>query len=121
VARYGVMLGCDGAVDAAATDARRNELRGARVFVRIEPANEDDIDGPRRRFALSAGLAARLGIGDGALIELRGEGAVALRGWVRVAGGADDAVPVGPSALRLLAATPGDRIELRAVRPAPEV
>ena len=30
-----------------------------RIFVRIEAANEDDIDGPRRRFALSHTLALR--------------------------------------------------------------
>jgi hypothetical protein len=45
-----------------------------------------------------------------------------LRGWARLADGAsDEAVAIGPTGLRLLAAAPGDRVELRAVRPTPEV
>lgn len=118
--RYGVVLDGAGAVDSAATEAVRKDLTADLVHVRLEAANEDDIEGPRRRIAISRRLAEALNIDDGELIELRAAGAVPLRGWARIAeGGPEAAVAVGPLALKLLRARPGDRIELRAVRAIP--
>ena len=118
--RYGVMIDGTGAVDAAATVAVRKDLSADLVHVRLEAANEDDIDGARRRIAISSRLAAALNIDEGALIEMRAAGAVPLRGWARIAeGGPDAAIAVGPLALKVLRARAGDRIELRAVRPLP--
>ena len=104
----------------AATEAVRKDLAADLVNVRLEAANEDDIDGPRRRIAISKRLAGALNIDDGDLIELRSAGAVPLRGWARIAeGGPEAAVAVGPLAMKLLRARAGDRIELRAVRAIP--
>ena len=119
-ARYGVFFGPDGRPDEAATSAKRDALRGRRVFIRLETAGEDDIDGPRRCFVLAQALARRLGVGAGDLIELRGPAAVPLRGWVRVTEqGPANAIALGPAGLRLTGASPGDRVEVRAVRAAP--
>jgi len=118
--RYGVVIDAAGGVDAAATEAVRKDLAADLVHVRLEAANEDDIDGPRRRIAISRRLAGALNIDDGELIELRSAGAVPLRGWARIAeGGPDAAIAVGPQAFKLLKARAGDRIELRAVRSIP--
>ena len=118
--RYGVALGDDGAPDMLATLALRTDLQNNRQMVSLAASNEDHMDGPRRRFVLSRGLAERLGIDDGALIELRGPAAVPLRGWAQLSNSAtDDILPLGPNALRLIGASPGDQIEARAVHPVP--
>ena len=118
--RYGVALGDDGEPDMLATLALRTDLQNDRHMVSLEASNEDHMDGPRRRFIVSRGLAGQLGIDDGALIELRGPAAVPLRGWASIADrGADDTLSLGPNALRLIGASPGDRIEARAVQSVP--
>ncbi len=115
-ARYGVVFDTAGAVDATATRHLREVLDDARLFAELEASNEDERDGPRRRFTLSRALARRLGVDDGVLIELCGAVAAPLRGWVRVSErGTADALGVGPETLRLIGAAPGDRVELRAV------
>ena len=118
--RYGVALGDDGDPDMLATLAIRTDLKNARQMVSLVASNEDHMDGPRRRFILSRGLAGRLDVDEGALIELRGPAAVPLRGWVHISdAAADDNLALGPDALRLIAASPGDRIEARPVQSEP--
>jgi N-methylhydantoinase B len=119
-ARYGVVLDGNGAVDQTATDAKRAELVSARLIVALDAANEDDVEGPRRRFTVSRALADRLGVEDGGLMELRGSAAAPLRGWARVThSGSDASVVIGPSGLRLIGASPGDSVEARAVTSVP--
>jgi N-methylhydantoinase B len=119
-ARYGVVFDTAGAVDAKATRDMREVLNDARLFADLEASNEDELDGPRRRFTLSRELARRLGVDDGVLIELCGAVAAPLRGWVRVTErGTADVLGVGPETLSLLGAKPGDRVELRAVSATP--
>jgi N-methylhydantoinase B len=118
--RYGVALGDDDAPDMLATLAIRSDLKDARRMVDLVASNEDHMDGPRRRFVLSHGLAERLGADEGALIELRGPAAVPLRGWVQLSDrAADDNLALGPDALRLIGASPGDQIEARPVHSVP--
>jgi N-methylhydantoinase B len=119
-ARYGVVFAADGTVDAAATSAKRKGLAGARESVTLEIANEDDIDGPRRRIAVPSTLANNLGISEGDLVELRGKSVAPLRGWARVTEGTESVLSIGPAGMRLLNADPGDGIEIRAVHAAPE-
>ena len=119
-ARYGVVLGADGTVDTGATKEKREALAAARETVTLEIANEDDIDGPRRRIAVPSGLAANLGISEGDLVELRGKAVAPLRGWARVTEGTDAVLSIGPAGMRLLNADSGDGIEIRAVHAAPE-
>ncbi|MBT5049853.1 MAG: hydantoinase B/oxoprolinase family protein [Rhodospirillaceae bacterium] len=119
-ARYGVVLDGNGAVDQTATDAKRAELVSARLIVALDAANEDDVEGPRRRFTVSRALADRLGVEDGGLMELRGSAAAPLRGWARVThSGSDASVVIGPSGLRLIGASPGDSVKARAVTSVP--
>jgi N-methylhydantoinase B len=114
--RYGVILGVDGAPDLKASEAKRSELRDNRIFVGLDAANEDDVDGARRRFAISAGLAKRLGVDEGSLIELRGNASAPLRGWAHLSSdGAEDKIVIGPDGLRLIGASPGDQVEVRSV------
>jgi len=118
--RYGVTLGDDGAPDMLASLAIRTDLLNARQMVDLAASNEDHMDGPRRRFVLSPGFAERLKVKEGALVELRGSAAVPLRGWVQVSDDtADDVLTLGPDALRLVGASPGDRIEVRPVEAVP--
>jgi N-methylhydantoinase B len=118
--RYGVALGDDGAADMLATLALRSDLQSNRQMVSLVASNEDHMDGPRRLFELSQGMADRLGVDDGALIELRGPAAVPLRGWVQISdGAADDTLALGPDALRLTGASSNDCIEARTVHPVP--
>ena len=115
--RYGVVLTDEGEVDAAATKARRKSLRAERIDVSLEVANEELHDGTRREFQMPKALARRLGIEDGSLIELSTDHGVAVRGWARL-GDAEEGewLRLGPSGLDLLAAAPGDSVEVRAVR-----
>ena len=117
--RYGVVLRGSGRVDTDATMAERASLAAMRVRASVQVANEDEYDGPRRRFALSHALATRLGIADGGLVELLTGRATPVRGWAKLTGGASDAVTVGPESLRLIGAAPGEAVEIRVVRATP--
>jgi hypothetical protein len=86
----------------------------------VQLANDDDIDGPRRRITLSSAMAGTLGVSDLDLVELSTPACgAALRAWVRI----DDHAPackLGPMGLAVLGAEPGDRVEIRAVAARPE-
>jgi N-methylhydantoinase B len=115
--RYGVVLADDGDVDVAATEAKRESLRDERVEASLEVANEELRDGPRRTFQVPKALARRLGVEDGGLVELSTGRGAAVRGWVRVGEAEEgDWLRLGPSGLDLLAAAPGDSVEVRAVQ-----
>ena len=122
--RYGVVLDADGAVDMAATEAKRILVRRERLTLPVQLANEDEFDGPRRRITLSQATAERLGVGENDLVELAtATGAAALRGWVHIVApnGEDDdrdgrEMRLGPLGIAALGADPGDTVELRALR-----
>ena len=79
-------------------------------------ANEDDIDGTRRRITLSAKIAQNLGVVDGDLIELSHfGGSAALRGWARI-GNTGNTLKLGPLAIAALGATPGELVECRPLK-----
>ena len=116
---YGVVLR-EGVPDAAATTARRAELRAARVRVRVVAgAGLDSEHG--REIRLAADLASRLGVGPGAVVEIVNPRGAPLRAWVASVTGASShagAVPVAelaPIALRMLDAADGAEVEVRAV------
>ena len=113
--RYGVVLDEVGAVDKTATQAERERARANRLMLPVALANEDEIDGTRRRITLSAETAHNLGVSEGDLIELchRG-GAAALRGWTHI-GDSDDTLHLGPLGIAALGAAPGDAVQIRAL------
>ena len=120
--RYGVVIGGDGAVDDAATAAKRAALRDAEATVTVQSANEEMFDGPRRQFVLPAGVAAKIGVAAGDLVEISTGAGAPVRAWARIGGDGDgDALMVGPSTLRLVRAAPGERMAIRAARPIPEL
>ena len=93
-----------------------------RVHIALGASNDDTFDGPRRRFVLSPEVAGRLEVGEDDLVELRTGAGPGLRGWVSIdADAGEDSLMLGPAGMRLLDAAPGDRVEVRAARPAPAV
>lgn len=116
-ARYGVII-AGGKVDETATKAKRAELAETRTFVTVEAGNEEFLDGPRRQFVIPKPVAKRLGIENGAIVELvTGRGAP-LRAWARIAGEGTGVV-AGPSSLSILGIRPGDSVRIRAALPHP--
>ena len=113
--RYGVVLDEVGAVDKTATQAERERARANRLMLPVALANEDEIDGTRRRITLSAKTAHNLGVSEGDLIELcHRDGAAALRGWTHI-GDSDDTLHLGPLGIAALGAAPGDAVQIRAL------
>ncbi len=111
---YGVVLS-GGAVDAAATGARRVELRARRRRVRLEAGA--GLDAPHgRAVRLDAGTAGALGVRPGGIIELVNPRGAPLRAWIVEL--LDDAGPraeLAPTGLRMLAHASGAEMEVRAV------
>ncbi|MGH7311290.1 MAG: hydantoinase B/oxoprolinase family protein, partial [Candidatus Rokuibacteriota bacterium] len=113
-ATYGAVLR-GGAIDDAATAARRQALREARVRVSLGAA--DGLDADRgRSIRLSAATAARLGVRAGAIVELVNPRGAPLRAWV-VGLTSQDAgrAEVAPEALDMLALADGAEVEVRRV------
>ena len=111
---YGVVWR-DGAVDAAATAARRAALLAARPRVRLTAAA--DLDADRGRLVrLDAATAARLGVGPGAIVELVNPRGAPLRAWVaELVPGDGQRAEISPDALAMLGLTGNALVELRAV------
>jgi N-methylhydantoinase B len=111
---YGVIWR-DGAVDLAATHAKRAVLRAARLRVRLHAAG--DLDADRGRLVrLDAHTADRLGVAPGAVVELVNPRGAPLRAWVAALTPSDGPrAEIAPSALAMLALADGAEIELRAV------
>jgi N-methylhydantoinase B len=111
---YGVVCR-DGAVDAAATHARREALRAARPHVYLTPVG--DLDADRGRFLrLDTATAATLGVGLGAIVELVNPRGAPLRAWVAaLLPGNGRRGEIGASALAMLSPRDGDPVEIRAV------
>ena len=117
--RYGVVVEPAGGVDPSATAEQRERLRAARTLAPVTLSNEPDRDGPRRRIRLPTGLARRLGVESGALVEVATPACgAALRGWAEIAERPDLALDAG--ALAALGAQAGDTVEVRRVRLAPK-
>ncbi len=111
---YGVMWR-GGAIDAAATAARREALRAARVRVRLFPAL--GLDPERgRALGLDVETAGRLAVGPGAVVELVNPRGAPLRAWVaRLLPSDGRRAEAAPLALRMLAVADGAEVEVRAV------
>jgi N-methylhydantoinase B len=111
---YGVIWR-DGAVDEAATRARRDCLRAARPRVRLHPVR--DLDADRGRLVrLDATTAARLGVGAGAIVELVNPRGAPLRAWVAaVLPGNGERAEIAAAAVAMLALPADALVELRAV------
>jgi N-methylhydantoinase B len=111
---YGVVWR-DGAVDEAATRARRDSLRAARARVRLDPVSDLEAD-RGRLLRLDAGTAGRLGVAPGAIVELVNPRGAPLRAWVAaVLPGDGGRAEIAGRALRMLALTDGAIVEIRAV------
>lgn len=113
--RFGVALAADGSVDDAATSVERKRMKTERVRVKLKSSADDDYDGTRRRIRISAGIAARIGVTDGGLVEIVATSCGgALRGWAKCDSQITE-VPMGPVGLSVLGAKAGELVEIRAV------
>lgn len=112
---YGVIID-DGKVDNRATDARRQQLRAARVVARMVPREHDTIDGGTRMWDIGRTLAEHLHAEDGHVLECIRKGKAPLRGKARINVDLDGPdVPVGPLARRVLGGEAGDTMWIRTV------
>jgi N-methylhydantoinase B len=111
---YGVVI-VDGSVDLAATEARRRELRDAREYVVAAAADEDEFDDDGSRIVrISPGLAGRLGVGDGDLVELIPTERPTVKSWVRIDPElADDGTRLGPVSRQMCGVEDGERVWIR--------
>jgi hypothetical protein len=111
---YGVVV-VGNRIDEPATTARRAALRRARLRVRL--ARGIGLDTERgRAIRLEGETAARLGVGEGAIVELVSPHGAPLRAWVvEVVTGVAGRAEVPPIALSMLALEDGAEIEVRAV------
>jgi N-methylhydantoinase B len=114
---YGVVFTAGGAVDAAATRARRAELAAAPRRFPVRADERDSYEGARgkhRVLRLDPALAGRLGVGDRDLVELWGRHPAPLRAWVRVDAAAPaGVVPLDALGRRILGVAAGDTVEIR--------
>jgi N-methylhydantoinase B len=114
---YGVALR-EGAPDGAATRERRARLAGVRP--RLVLRGLPDSDGGRCRvLRLGRGAAVRLGVEDGAVVELVSVRGAPIRAWVEVTPDrAADEGGLAAEALAALGVRDGESAEIRVIRPA---
>jgi len=114
---YGVVLTADGRVDEDATKRLRAELTALRRRLSVRADERDAYEGGRGKHRvqrLAPGLASRLGVAEGDLVEMLGRHPAPLRAWVKLDGGTpDDQVPLDSLARRILGIEAGATIELR--------
>src|SRR5262249_16603063 len=109
---YGV-VSTDGVLDAAATAARRAQLRAGRRRLRLAGADVEAARGRAIRVDETAGRA--LGVGAGGVLELVNPRGAPLRAWVVGLLPGDGRAEIAPAALRMLALDDGSEVEVRAV------
>jgi hypothetical protein len=110
---YGIVWGGDG-VNADATARRRASQREARLRVRVHAADVAAALG--RAIRIDAETARRLGVTEGAVIELGNPRRAPLRAWVASITPANGhGAEVAAEALRMLAIEDGAELEIRAV------
>jgi N-methylhydantoinase B len=108
----------DGVVDDAETQRGRARLAEGRVRLTVRGG----VDGPagpgHRVIRLEAAAGARLGVGEGDVVELVNPAGAPLRGWVAVAAGnGPDAARLSDDALAILGIADGTTVEVRTIRP----
>jgi N-methylhydantoinase B len=111
---YGVVLR-HGTIDAAATAARRAQLRAARHRLRLRGAA--GLEGARgRAIRIDEGTARALDVGTGGIVELVNPRGAPLRAWVvDLLPGDGRRAEIAPAALGMLALADGAEVEVRVV------
>ena len=111
---YGVVID-DGQVHVAETSALRESMKRARTYLEVTASPDDELDERGLRLcALSGEDAARVGVGDGEMVEYIGKSAAPLRAWAKVEDGLPSGrLPLGPIGRDILKVAAGDRLWLR--------
>lgn len=114
---YGVVVGVDGAVDATASADLRAQLRAQRVSCTVVESDGPaygGIQGTHRVQRIAPATAGRLGVDEGALIELVSTRTAALRAWARLdADVAEGELPLDGAGRRMLRVSVGQQIHVR--------
>ncbi|MDA0991459.1 MAG: hydantoinase B/oxoprolinase family protein [Verrucomicrobia bacterium] len=112
---FGVIVK-DGNLDVAGTVARRNDLRRARQYFTVEYIDEPPNGPERRRCGLAPHALRRLGIDDGALVEILAPGGPTLRAWAtQETKKTANSVQLGRLAEKILRAEEGTEVQVRAL------
>jgi N-methylhydantoinase B len=115
---YGVVVTDEGTADAEATAARRAAIRAGRLHLTVERSDLSGYaeNGPSRRriCRLNPIDAEKLGLVEGAMLELVPTTGAALRAWTRI----DTDVGAGrllldEQGIAILGAPPGSRVQVR--------
>jgi N-methylhydantoinase B len=115
---YGVVLGADGGLDAAATAALRRDIRARRVHLAViataEPLYQTGRYSRYRICRLHPADADRLGVVPREIVELVGGSGPALRAWVVLDAAVErGTVPLDRLGQSVVGAKPGDSLYLR--------
>jgi len=122
--RYGVVFDRAGAVDSGATERQRRAIMESRCRLPVMADETPPYEGRRGRhrvLRLTAPQAARLGVENGSLIELRGRNPAPLRAWIRIVEGTDttSTARLDNFGRRVLGVEAGDTVELRVLTTPP--
>jgi len=115
---YGVVMTDEGAADAEATAARRAAIRAGRLHLTVERSEAPGYaeNGPSRRriCRLNPIDAEKLGLVEGAMLELVPATGAALRAWTRIDPGVGAGhLPLDGQGIAILDAPPGSRVQVR--------
>src|SRR5262249_18840350 len=83
-ARYGVVLNETGGIDAAATEALREDLRKKRIVITLSIRELPRQTETRREALLAPGFAKSLNLVADDVVEIICDGAVPLRAWIKI-------------------------------------
>ena len=102
----------------AETDALRGQKRQEVDSLKVVEATTDEFDGRGCRICpVSSGVAARVGVRDGDMVEYVGRNAAPLRAWAKIAEGTDgDEVSIGPIGRGILGVSGSDQVRIRPLR-----
>jgi N-methylhydantoinase B len=107
----------DGRPDAEATHRQREQLRRARITIRLHSEKGLEYKGGHRVCRLSGPAARSLGVKEGDIVELVNRRGAPLRAWVEVAAeGADaDGGRISEEGLAILGVGAGQPVEVRLI------
>jgi len=118
---YGVALAADGSVDTVETAVLRRHIAAARLYLTVRDRREPLYAAGRysrhRICPLHPDDAASLGIGDGDIVELVGQGGPALRAWAVIDRGVErGTVPLDGIGRSIVGVKPGKALHVRKLR-----
>ena len=118
--RYGVVVRDGVEVDLAATESLRRELAARRVWLTVKPTDQalylHGAVSMRRICPMSPADARRIGLAEGAIVELVAPRAAPLRAWMVINDTVEaGSVPLDPLGRRVLGVAAGEPLHVRSL------